>query len=153
MKCARLLACLSLLLLAACGGQVRHVFPPAVNVEQLSTPVSGAWTATVRLHNQSYDADVRFDHIRLKLSLGDVEAGQLDQDVALDVAERSSDVADVHFTPSQAVREKIAADHGQLRYTITGTITISDEGRHPDDFDIDHSGWLSPVPGVAHMYR
>ncbi len=153
MKCIRLLACLTLLLLAACGGQVRHVFPPAVTIQQLSTPPDAAWTVTVRLHNQSYDANVRFDHIRLTLKLADVEAGELDQAIALDVAERSSDVTEVQFTPSQSARDKLASGQPQLRYSITGSVTISDEGKDPSDFDVDHSGWLSPVPGIANMYR
>ena len=153
MKCTRLLVCLTLLLLAACGGQVRHVFPPAATIQQLSAPPEGAWTATLRLHNQSYDADVRFEHVRLSLKLADIEAGELDQDIALDVAERSSDVTDVKFTPSQAARDKLASENAQLHYSITGSVTLSNEGKHPRDFDIDHDGWLSPVPGVAHMYR
>lgn len=152
MKYAHIALGLALLSLTACG-QVRHVFPPAVNVEQLRTPPSGDWTATVRLHNQSYDAGVRFDHLKLDLRMDGVDAGLLEQKLSLDVAERNSDVAEVQFTPTAAARDKLSANSQQIRYTVSGSVTLSDEGRNSGDFDVEQSGWLSPVPGVAHMYR
>lgn len=157
MKYLRPLACLALLSLVACG-QVRHVFPPAINIQQLNAPPQGDWTATLRLHNQSYDANVRFDQIRLDVTLGGVAVGSIQRDISIDVPERSSDIAEVTFTPDAAARDtlshlKTAGDAKQLQYGIQGSATISDEGKHSKTFDIDHSGWLSPVPGVPHLYR
>lgn len=157
MKCHHLLICLALLALAACG-QIRHVFPPNINIEQLDTPAQGDWTATLRLHNQSYDAGVRFDRLQLDVSLGGVSAGSITRDISIDVAERSSDVVEASFTPSTAARDKLAqskasGNGNQLQYAVKGSATISDEGKNSGTFDIDHSGWLSPVPGVDHLYR
>ncbi|MGA7298227.1 MAG: hypothetical protein WBW92_12040 [Rhodanobacteraceae bacterium] len=157
MRCVRLLACLALLSLVACG-QLHHVFPPAVNIDQLNAPPQGDWTVTLRLHNQSYDANVRFDKVQLDLSLAEVAAGSLSQQIDIDVAERDSDIARISFSPSAAARDKLkrmtaSGGSGQLQYTIKGSATISDEGKHAKDFDIEHTAWLSPVPGVPHRYR
>ncbi len=157
MRCIRLLACLALLSLVACG-QIHHVFPPAVNIDQLNAPPQGDWTVTLRLHNQSYDASVSFDKVQLDLSLDQVAAGSLDQTIDIDVAERDSDIARVSFSPSAAARDKLGAmlasgGSGQIQYTIKGTATISDEDKHAKAFDIEHTAWLSPVPGVPHRYR
>ena len=150
------IACLALLSLTACG-PVRHVFPPGANIEQLRTPVDGPWTVTLRLHNYSYDAGVRFDHVKLSITLAGEPAGSLDVDVNIDVAERSSDVIELPLTPDPAARQAMAAlvaDTSQrLPYVLQGTVQISNEGKNASSFPIDHKDWLSPAPGLAHVYR
>lgn len=154
MKYARIMACLLLpLALAACG-EVRHVFPPAVSVDQLSAPPDGPWSVRLRLHNQSYDANVRFERVHLELSLGGVAAGTLNKTLQLEVAERDSDVTEVRFTPTTAARKQLAEMADQsLQYALRGHATISDAGENPEQYDIDHKAWLSPVPGIPHRYR
>lgn len=144
---------LPLLWLTACG-EIRHVFPPSVSVDQLSTPATGPWSATLRLHNQSYDAAVRFEAVHIKLDINGSAAGQLDKTLELDVAKRDSDVALVEFQPTAAAREALGSSpEAQLHYSISGQVVISDEGEHATDFSIEHTAWLSPTPGMPHLYR
>lgn len=153
MKYTRLIVLFIALTLAACG-PVRHVFPPSANIETLSTPADGEWTAVVRLHNQSWDAGVRFDALRLNLVLKGTEAAQLDKDIELDVAKRDSDIVSLRFQPTDEVRAMLARDPtGKLQYTLTGTITLSNAGEDPADYEVEHSAWLSPVPGRPEQYR
>lgn len=146
---------LLLLMLAACG-QVRHVFPPAVTLEQLDAPPDGEWTAAVRLHNQSYDAGVHFGEVRLDLILDDTPVGTLEENADMPVAERNSDVLRIRFSPDQAGREQVsqgADGNHQIRYTIRGTVGVGDPGRRASNYDVEQDGWLSPVPGMLHRYR
>lgn len=141
------------LLLAACG-EVRHVFPPAASIEQLAAPPDGPWQVRLRLHNQSYDAGVRFDAATLTLRVADAEAGELQDELALDVAERSSDVIELTLDASAAARTALAAGPaGRVEYRLEGRITVSNEGRHPRSYPVEQRGWLAPVPGIEHLYR
>ncbi len=153
MKRTLLVLCLLLPFLAGCG-EIRHVFPPSVTVDQLTTPPNGAWTATLRLLNQSYDADVRFQYLKLELSINGSVAGSIDEAIQRDIPERSSDIVQVTFQPNDAARQALGATAAQrLEYTVKGSVTLSNKGENPHDYDVSHDGWLSPVPGVAHTYR
>ena len=150
---ALLLACG---LVAACGGPVKRVSPPAAGIQQLTVRADGTWSADVRIDNFSSVA-MRFDRISLALTIGNESAGTLQGTTALSIGPESADVATLTLAPTPAARIVIAdalASRRSVAYTLKGSVDAAagDNGK-ARSYDIDRSSALSPVPGVPGVLR
>lgn len=155
MTCVRFLLVLGIsLLLAACGGKTRHVFPPDASVQQLRVADNGEWKLTLRLHNYSFEALIHFDRIEAKLEVDGKPAGDISSVIDIEVPGLSADVVEVSLTPSPAATQALASGTAHpVSYKLAGTIHATPEKQGSRTYPVEHEGWLSPVPGVPGTYR
>lgn len=156
MSCVRLLWMLglSLLLLACSGGKTKHVFPPDASVQQLRVADNGEWLLTLRLHNYSFEAKIRFDRIDAKLEVDGTPAGDIASVIDVEVPGLSADVVEVALTPSPAAVQALASGETHaVSYKLVGSVQATAEDKGSREYPIEHEGWLSPVPGIPGTYR
>ncbi len=136
------------LLLAACGGERRNVFPPRASIQQLSVNADGSWAIKLRLQNFS-NISMTLASVNGKLQMAGADAGALSVNPGLRIGPESAEVIDVAVSAPNAARAAFAAG-GNVSYTLVGRISTSDpRGDTPYDF----SGQLSPVPGLPGVFR
>ena len=143
-------------LLAGCGsGMVRRVSDPAVSVQQLTVKADGQWVVELRLQNYS-SIPMRFDSLKLDVSVAEQAAGTLQASPALSIGPESADVVRVSLQPSSlarlAVADALAGRHG-LAYTLTGSVQATPEDKKARSFDIDSRNQLTPAPGLDGVLR
>ncbi|MFZ5656138.1 MAG: LEA type 2 family protein [Pseudomonadota bacterium] len=142
-------------LLAACGGPVRRVSEPAAQIQQLTVRADGRWDVDLRLQNYS-SIPMRFDTLRLALSVGGEAAGELRATPALGVGPESADVVTVQLAPSAAAKLVVAdalAARRSLPYTLSGDVTATPDEAAQRSFDIERSSALTPAPGLPGVLR
>lgn len=143
------------LVLAACGGPVRRVSPPAASIQQLTVAADGRWTVDLRLNNYS-SVPMRFDRVSLALSIDGESAGTLEGTPALTIGPESADVATLALAPSAAARLRVAdalASRRGVQYALAGRVDAVADGSASRSFEIDRSSALSPVPGLPGIMR
>ncbi len=154
-------ACLLLVLgavLLACGPPRKSVFPPDLTIQQLIAPANGQWQLTVRIQNNSY-SDMQFTALEGSLQVAEQIPVRLHAAFMRDIPPLSGDVIALQLLPTAAMTSALQAmdakgSAGSLKYRITGSATVKPEQeRSSRNFDFAGSGWLSPVPGIAHTYR
>ena len=143
-------------LLGGCGdGVVRRVSDPAVSVQQLTVKADGQWAVDLRLQNYS-SIPMRFDSLKLDVSVAEQAAGTLQASPALSIGPESADVVRVSLQPSSlarlAVADALAGRHG-LAYTLTGSVQATPEDKKARSFDIDSRNQLNPAPGLDGVLR
>lgn len=146
-----------LLLVTACasGGPPRRVSEPAANIQQLTVRSDGSWSIDLRLNNFS-NVSMRFDSVRLALSVDDQPAGTLQASPAITIGPESADITTTTLVPSSATRIAIAdalARGGRIDYTLDGTLTAAPEKGGARNYDFKRDNALSPVPGLAGVLR
>lgn len=150
-----LVAGLALLLAACAGGPVRRVSKPAAQIQQMTVRADGSWDMQLRLQNYS-SIPMRFDRVRLSLTVGEQAAGDVVAAPALDIGPESADVVDVHFQPSTgaklAVADALASSRG-VDYAFRGEVAATPREKSPQTFQIDARGMLSPAPGLSGVLR
>lgn len=142
--------------LAACATGPRRVSEPAASIQQLSVGADGAWALELRLQNYS-SIPMRFESVRLELSVGGESAGVLEIAPALTVGPESADIVEVALQPSAQGRLQAAdalAAGRRLTYRIDGTLRAApDDRRSARDYKVRHDSALSPVPGLPGVMR
>lgn len=149
---ARLALLALTLLLAACGGPVKRVWPPQASLQELAVQADGQWRLTLRVQNIS-TVPMRFDRIDLRLRVAGVEAGQLAPAGVLAVGANSAEVVDVLISPPPAARapmDAVLLSRHTLRYRLDGRI---ESGEPRGRYDIEFESALSPVPGLDGVLR
>lgn len=150
-------AWIACLVLVACStGPARRVSEPAASIQQLTVGADGNWSVDVRLQNYS-SVSMRFENLRLELSIDGEQAGTLQASPQLPVSPESADIVAIELTPSAAARlllaDALAAGRG-TRYALRGTLSAvpTDRG-NPRDYTVSRDGALSPVPGLPGVLR
>lgn len=132
-------------LLCACSsGPVRKVHPSTASIQQLAVQADGSWKITLRIQNYS-TFPMHYSAFEAKLSIAGVDAGDIRIAPDIDIVGNSGDVVDATLKPAA----KLPAG-GDFAYRLKGTIDTSEPRA---SFPFERSSRLSPVPGVANMYR
>jgi len=132
-------------LLAACSdGPVRKVHPSTASIQQLALQPDGSWKVTLRIQNFS-TMSMHYSRFSAKLTVADVDAGQIDITPDMDIVGNGGDVVDATLKTSA----KLPAS-GDFAYQLKGTI---DTSAPKASFPFTRSSRLSPVPGVPNTYR
>jgi hypothetical protein len=141
--------------LAACGGPVRRVSEPTAQIQQLTVRADGRWDVDLRLQNYS-SIPMRFDRVRLAMTLGGEAAGELSATPALTIGPESADVVAVAVSPGAAARIAVAdalAGGRSVPYTLTGDIAATPENGSSRSFEVKRQSALSPAPGLPGVLR
>ena len=153
----RLLAGLGMaVLLASCAsGPPRRVSEPAASIQQLTVRADGGWSVDLRIENFS-NVPMRFDAIRLPLTLGEQPAGTLQGSAGISIGPESADVVTLAHTPEAgakiALADALAGGRG-IGYAFEGTLQATPEEGKPREFKIKRTSSLSPVPGLQGALR
>jgi hypothetical protein len=132
-------------LLTACGGgPVRKVHPSTASIQQLAVQADGSWKVTLRIQNFS-TFSMHYSAVKAKLTVDGKDAGEVAVVPDLDIVGNSGDVVQVTLKTSAK-----PPANAEFAYQLKGTIDTSEP---PESFKFDTSSRLSPVPGVANMYR
>lgn len=149
------LAAAALLLLASCGS-ARRVSPPSTAIQQLTVQANGDWALDLRLHNFS-SVSMRFDSVRLEVSMDEHVAGTLQATPAISIGPTSADVVRVTLKPEGMARIAVAdalASRRSLAYRLKGTVTVTPaEETKPREFEVDDRSSLNPAPGLDGVLR
>lgn len=148
----RVAAVLLLAALAGCGSAPpKRINPPVASVQQLAVQADGSWQVDLRIQNFS-NVSMTFDTIEAALSVDSTPAGQIYGQLGLEIPGNAADVAHFKLVPTAAARTTLASTLARgFDYRLTGTIDATDPARKRFDFLFDSR--LSPVPGVADIYR
>lgn len=142
-------------LLAACGGPVRRVSEPAAQVQQVTVRADGRWDVDLRLQNYS-SIPMRFDSVRLAMTVGGESAGELRAAPALSIGPEAADVVAVQFAPSAAakivVADALAAGRG-VQYALSGEVLATPDEGSQRSYDIERKSALNPAPGLPGVLR
>lgn len=151
-----LLAALAAVLLASCGSSARRVSPPAAAIQQLTVQANGDWALDLRLHNYS-SVSMRFDNVRLDVSVDEHAAGTVQATPAIQIGPTSADVIRVTLKPDRMARIAVAdalAGRRSLSYRLQGNVAAVPEGdTKPRDFEVDDHSSLNPAPGLDGVLR
>ena len=142
-------------LLAACGGPVRRVSEPTAQIQQLTVRADGRWDVDLRLQNFS-SIPMRFDGVRLALTVGGEAAGDLRATPALSVGPESADVIAVQLSPGAAAKVAVAdalAAGRSVRYQLAGDIEATPDKGSSRSFEVRRDSALSPAPGLPGVLR
>lgn len=148
------LACAALLL-AGCTGLGTKLQPPTASIQQLTVNADGTWAAIVRFQNYSYDTGMHVYSIDAELTLDHKSAGHLAISPALDIPAMEADIATATFKPDAAGVAALAeAKPHAVQYALTGTLLVGKGTTgSAQSFNLDDTGYMSPVPGVSNIWR
>lgn len=150
------LAAFALLVLASCSGNTRRVSPPSAAIQQLTVQANGDWTVDLRLHNFS-SIPMRFDNVRLQVSVDEHAAGVLQASPAISIGPTSADVVRLQIKPEGMARIAVAdalAGRRPVAYQLQGTANATPEGASkPREFQVDDRSSLNPAPGLEGVLR
>ena len=150
------LAALALLVLASCSGNTRRVSPPSAAIQQLTVQANGDWAVDLRLHNFS-SIPMRFDSVRLQVSVDEHAAGFLQASPAISIGPTSADVVRVSMKPEGMARIAVAdalSGRRSIAYRLEGTVDATpEEANKPRQFRVDDRSSLNPAPGLEGVLR
>jgi hypothetical protein len=149
------LAAVAVFLIASCGS-ARRVSPPSTAIQQLTVQANGDWALDLRLHNFS-SVSMRFDSLRLEVSVDEHVAGTLQATPGISIGPTSADVVRVSLKPEGMARIAIAdalAGRRSLAYRLRGTVTATPaETSKVREFEVDDRSSLNPAPGLDGVLR
>lgn len=150
-------ACVAAAVLAGCAsGPPRRVSEPAASIQQLTVGADGSWRVALRVQNYS-SVPMRFEGIRLAMTLGDVAAGSLDATPALTIGPEAADIVDVVLQPSADARilmSDVFSARRNITYTLEGTLDAAPADRGSSrSYTFKRDNALSPVPGLPGVLR
>ncbi len=132
-------------LIAACSDKpVRKVHPSTASIQQLALQPDGRWKVTLRIQNFS-TMSMHYSHFSAKLTLAELDAGEIDIAPDMDIVGNGGDVIDATLKTAL----KLPAS-GDFAYQLQGTIDTSEPKA---SFPFTRASRLSPVPGVPNTYR
>lgn len=145
-----------MLVLASCAsGPPRRVSEPAASIQQLSVRADGSWSVDLRIQNYS-SVPMRFDAIRLPLTVAGQDAGVLQGTAGISIGPESADVVSLAHAPGVgaklALADALAAGRG-VEYSFEGALTAAPEDGKAREFEVERDSALSPVPGLAGVLR
>ena len=147
---------LGALMLAGCAsGPVRRVSEPSARIQQLTVRADGSWSTELRIENFS-SVPMRFDALKLALSIGDNTAGTLSAQPGVSIGPESADVVTVTITPQAAAKLAVAdalAGGRSVDYTLAGTLDVTPDESRQRSFELDRTSALSPAPGLPGVLR
>ena len=148
------IACAALLL-AGCTGIGTKLQPPTASIQQLTVNSDGTWAAVVRFQNYSYDTGMHVYSIDAELTLDHKSAGHITLSPALDIPAMDADVATATFNPDAAGTAALAAARrNAVQYELKGTLSVGKgTAGSAQAFELDGTGYMSPVPGVSNIWR
>lgn len=139
-------------LLAACGGPVKRVWPPQASLQEIAVEASGQWRLTLRLQNFSTVA-MRYDQVDLGLRIAGLDAGRLALRPAITVGPNSAELVEASLMPGTEIREAVATamdNRRAVRYHLDGRIVSGDPR---GNYDIEFESALNAVPGLPGVLR
>jgi len=145
-----------LLALVACNsGKVRRVSPPAAAIQQLAVQADGSWEVQLRLNNYS-SIPMRFDNVRIQISVDEHPAGTLQGAPGLSIGPTSADVVTLTLKPEAIARMAVAdalAGRRSIGYRLEGAVDATPEDAKQRSFDVDNRSALAPAPGLDGVLR
>ena len=145
----------SLVLTSCASGPPRRVSEPTASIQQLTVRADGSWSVELRIENFS-NVSMRFDNVRLALSVAGEAAGTLQSTPALAIGPESADVTTLALQPSAPARivlaDALARGRG-ISYTLEGTLAAAAGDGGARDYQFKRDNGLSPVPGLAGVMR
>lgn len=150
-----LLSGLGLLLVACASGPVRRISEPSAQIQQLTVQPDGRWAVELRLHNFS-SIPMRFDTLRLAVTVGNEPAGDLAAAPALTVGPESADVVTLAVQPTVAAKIVVAdalAGRRDVPYALAGDIIATPDEGSARTYRLDRRSSLSPAPGLPGVLR
>ncbi|HEX7113423.1 MAG TPA: LEA type 2 family protein [Mizugakiibacter sp.] len=138
-----------LALLAGCA-ETHPLQPPAASVQQLRVDPDGDWNIVLRVQNQSFAA-MHVGNVRVELRVAGQLAGTLDASPALDIPPLSADVVEMRLRPAADAATTLKGE--SVAYALAGDIRVGKNDKHITTMPLTSKGWLSPVPGLAGVYR
>jgi vesicle coat complex subunit len=140
------------ILLAACGGPVKRVFPPQVSLQEVVLNANGEVSAKFRIQNYS-TVTTRFSRIVSNLSISGNEAARLDFNPDVSIGPGSIEVVSQTFALSPGAKASIETalkNRSRISYSLSGEINSSEPR---SNFDIKYESALNPVPGLPNTLR
>ncbi|MGH9410916.1 MAG: hypothetical protein ACRD1V_15850 [Vicinamibacterales bacterium] len=154
-----LLALAAIFELGSCGMGTK-LQPPTASIQQLQVQPDGSWQVILRVENFSYDTGMHVYSVDADLTVGDKSAGHIAVSPGLDIPEMTADTTIATLMPNATARAVLAATRGSgparnaVSYELKGNMSVGKgETGKADRFDLDGKGYLSPVPGVANLWR
>jgi len=146
---------LAALATACASGPPRRVSPPATSFQQVTVNADGSWAVALRLQNYS-SVPMRFENVRLAVTLGDQDAGTLEAAPQFSIGPESADVYQATLQPTSAARMLVAdalATRRSLAYTLEGSVQASPEDARSRSFEVKARSTLTPIPGLDGVLR
>jgi hypothetical protein len=146
-----LLLCL-ILLITACGGPIKRVFPPQVSVQEIVLQADGHVSVKFRIQNYS-TVPTNYSRITGNLKFGDIDAATLDFNPSISVGPGSNEIVQQNFRLNSAAQTAINTaikNRSRLGYKLNGEITSNEpRGR----YEIRYESALNAVPGLSGTLR
>ena len=141
-----------MLVMSACGGPVKRVFPPQVSVQEIVLQADGQVSVKFRIQNYS-TVPTNYSHITGNLKFGDIDAATLDFNPSISVGPGSNEIVQQNFrlnTSAQNAINTAIKNRSRLGYKLSGEITSSEpRGR----YEIKYESALNAVPGLSGTLR
>lgn len=141
-----------MLVITACGGPIKRVFPPQVSLQEIVLQADGQVSVKFRIQNYS-TMPTSYSRITGSLKLGDIDAATLDFNPAISVGPGSNEIVQQNFrlnTSAQNAINTAIKNRSRLGYKLNGEITSSEpRGR----YDIKYESALNAVPGLSGTLR
>lgn len=141
--------------LVACGGPIRRVSEPTAQIQQLTVRADGRWDVDLRLQNYS-SIPMRFDRVRLAMTLGGEAAGDLSASPAVTIGPESADVVSLQVNPGASAKIVVAdalASGRSVPYALAGDISATPDKGSSRSFEVKRQSALSPAPGLPGVLR
>jgi hypothetical protein len=141
-----------LILLSACGGPVKRVFPPQVSLQEVVISANGQASAKFRIQNYS-TVTTRFSRIVSNMSIAGNDAARLDFNPDVSIGPGSIEVVSQTFTLSAEAKASIETalkNRTRISYSLGGEISSSEPR---SSFEIKYESALNPVPGLPNTLR
>jgi len=141
-----------MLVITACGGPVKRVFPPQVSVQEIVLQADGQVSVKFRIQNYS-TVPTNYSRVTGSLKFGDIEATALDFNPSISVGPGSNEIVQQNFRLNIAAQNAITTtikNRSRLAYKLNGEITSSEpRGR----YEIKYESALNAVPGLSGTLR
>ncbi len=141
-----------MLVMAACGGTVKRVFPPQVSVQEIVLQADGQVSVKFRIQNYS-TVSTNYSHITGNLKFGDIDAATLDFNPSISVGPGSNEIVLQNLrlnTSAQNAINTAIKNRSRLSYKLSGEITSNEpRGR----YEIKYESALNAVPGLSGTLR
>jgi hypothetical protein len=141
-----------MLIITACGGPVKRVFPPQVSLQEVVLNANGEASAKFRIQNYS-TVTTRFSRIVSNLRIAGNEGARLDFNPDVSIGPGSIEVVSQTFTLSAEAKASIETalkNRTRISYSLGGDISSSEPR---SSFEIKYESALNPVPGLPNTLR
>ena len=141
-----------MLVISACGGPVKRIFPPQVSVQEILLQADGQVSVKFRIQNYS-TLPTNYSRVTGSLKFGDIDAATLDFNPSISVGPGSNEIVQQNFRLNSVAQNAITTaikNRSRLAYKLNGEITSSEpRGR----YEIKYESALNAVPGLSGTLR